>query len=127
MTERTLKIDGDTVRVASWASDASSGWDVFGPTGSHVGTIYSYGRGGMARTQIGKRQHKGGIDELAALIYRTNSPRDAGYPKPGSVAALASGCTCPRIANRMGAGNDGRYFLAPDCGIHGEALRCATA
>lgn len=126
--ERTIDVDGDTVTITPWASDAGSGWDVYGPSRGHVGTIYSYGPRvpGQARTQIGRKQHKGSIEELAALIYRHNSPREAGYPKPGSVAALASGCTCPRIANRMGAGNDGRYFLAPDCGIHGRQLACTA-
>ncbi len=128
MTERTLEIDGDTVRIASWASDAGSGWDVYGPNGAHVGTIYSdgFGRPGRGRVQLGRKQIRGTIDDLAATVYRANSPREACAPKPGSVAALASGCTCPRLANRMGAGNDGRYFIAPDCGIHGKALACTA-
>lgn len=44
-------------------------------------------------------------------------------PKPGSDAAVAKGCTCPRMDNRNGEGiGDGMFWLSPTCPMHSKPI-----
>jgi hypothetical protein len=121
--ERMIEVEGYMLRIVPWASRARSGYDVL-RDGVQVGTMYSDGDG-RACTQIG-RHIRGSIEDVAIAIHRRTLPAEAGYPKPGTAAAAANGCTCPRLANRFGVGNEGRFFLDPECNIHGSALRCTA-
>ena len=40
-------------------------------------------------------------------------------PNPGSDAALALGCTCPVLDNAHGRHDDGLFWIAADCPVHG--------
>jgi hypothetical protein len=39
-------------------------------------------------------------------------------PNPGSDAAIARGCTCPRMDNGHGRGINGLFWRSLDCPVH---------
>jgi hypothetical protein len=45
---------------------------------------------------------------------------------PGSAEAIAKGCTCPIIDNAHGSGQEGKFWIAQGCPIHGDAPRPTT-
>lgn len=55
---------------------------------------------------------------------KTISHREA--PNPGSDAAVAAGCTCPRMDNARGrgamgtSGDDAVFWKAAECPLHGS-------
>lgn len=129
--QREIEVDGTTLTVSPYGGITATGFDVFAPEIGHCGQVFydnHYPDRSMAhRVIVGRAHRRGTFDEMVALVYRRARTYHAPAPKPGSVAALASGCNCPRVANRLGAGADehGRFFINPDCPIHAEVLRCA--
>lgn len=68
-------------------------------------------------TQIEKQEMPAGTDSVdqSELIRRYGTT-----PSPGSDAAVAMGCTCPRMDNGYGKlGDDiGMYWITDNCPLH---------
>lgn len=39
-------------------------------------------------------------------------------PNPGSIEALDMGCSCPRMDNNFGEGNNGEFWISANCHLH---------